>query len=179
MGHIETAERTGVIRTNRQTLLDSGDIRDELARIATESIDQGWGGDTDGFESELNEVARGVFNHRDLNKKTTMTFGYGKEIESFTDDMLETAELLRQQHGPDSDFGLALATVEKNLLPGEIGETLMSKYQSALKTVMSEDAIQARMMMRSSAALFAATNQLMSIKGPTGCLLYTSPSPRD
>ena len=168
MGHIETAERTGVIRTSRETLLDSGDIRDELAKIATESIDQGWGGNMDGFESEFNEVARGVFNHRDLNKKTTMTFGYGKEIDSFTDDMKETVELLRQKNGPDSDYGLALSTVEKNMDSETIAETLMAKYEDSLRTVMSEDAIQARMMMRSSAALFAATNQLMSIKGPTG-----------
>ena len=43
MGHLETAERTGVLRSNRNTLLDEGDIRDELQKLAVESIADGWG----------------------------------------------------------------------------------------------------------------------------------------
>ena len=95
-GHLGTAERTGVIRNNRKELLDDGDIRDELKKIAINSINEGWDGDTNGFESELNDVARNVFGHRDLNKTTTMTFGYGKEIESFGKDIEETIALLSE-----------------------------------------------------------------------------------
>ena len=32
---------------------------------------------------QLNDVARAVFSNRDLAKLTIMTYGYGKEMESF------------------------------------------------------------------------------------------------
>ena len=103
MGHIGTAERTGVVRNNRKQLLDDGDIRDELKKIAIDSISDGWDGDTDGFESELNDVAEQVFGNRDLNKKTTMTFGYGKEIESFGKDIEETIALISEMKSGQLD----------------------------------------------------------------------------
>ena len=168
MGHLETAERTGVIRGNRSTLLDSGDIRDELKQLALNSIADGWDGNTEGFGSELDAVAKEVFGFRDLNKMTTMTFGYGKELDSFTDKINETVALLAEQHGSGSDYANALNTVDGFMDRNDLAQTLMNKYESSLREVMSDEALDARSLMRSSAALHAATNQLMSIVSPTG-----------
>ena len=168
MGHIDTAERTGVLREGRKTLLDSGDIRDELQRLAIDSISEGWDGNTDAFETELNEVAREVYGHRDLNKMTTMTFGYGKETDSFVDKMEETIALKSESLPPDHPYHEALKVVEQNLEPGELAKTLNNKYDTSLRSVMSEEALAARALMRSAAALHAATDKLFSIKGPTG-----------
>ena len=168
MGHLETAERTGVLRSNRNTLLDEGDIRDELQRLAVESIADGWDGETDGFESELNDVAEAVFAHRDLNKMTTMTFGYGKEIDSFSGKIEETLAFLNESRAEGDSYHNSLAKLDETMNRGELAKTLMNKYESSLREVMSEEALQARSLMRSAAALHSATNQLFSIKSPVG-----------
>ena len=168
MGHIETAERTGVIRKNRRDLLDDGDIRDVLAAKNVDSILDGWDGDTEGFSSELNDVAEQVFKHRDLNKATTMTFGYGKEVDSFTQDIEDTIAFLSESKKEGDSYHESLKTIEKNLSRTELAKTLMNKYEGGLREVMSEEALSARALMRSASALHAATNQLFSIKSPTG-----------
>ena len=153
----------------------------------------GFDGNDYEYASELNAVARAVFSHRDLNKKTTMTFGYGKEVDTFGQDMYDTAMELKQNPALIKDdaqreaFKAALPEVEKRLPDSkEFGDTLMTVYGPALAGVMSKEALATRAIMRSSAVLHAATNTLMSIEGPTKlplnfgrCLLYTSPSPRD
>ena len=168
MGHYETAERTGVFRSNRSTLLDSGDIRDELKDLAVNSVSDGWDGNTEGFGSELDNVAKEVFGDRDLNKMTTMTFGYGKELDSFTDKINETIFLLDEQLGADSEYSNSLNVIDSFNDRNDLAQTLMNKYESSLREVASEEALEARTLMRSAAALHSATNQIMSIKGPTG-----------
>ena len=171
MGHTSTAQATGVVRDNRTKLLDAGDIRDQLKDIAVESIEQGWDGNTDGYESELNDVAATVFSHRDLNKAVTMTFGYGKEIRSFIPDIESAIGLLSEQAktNPDSTFNESLSVIDGNMTRTELAEMLLNqKYEPAVRSVMSDEAMEARSLMRSAAALHAATNQLFSIKGPSG-----------
>ena len=127
------------------------------------------------YSSELTAVARAVFSHRDLNKKTTMTFGYGKEVDTFGKDMYETAQLLKTDPSLIKDpkmreeFIAAMPEVESRL-EGEVnfGGTLMDIYGPALESVMSPEALATRSIMRGAAVLHAATNSLMSIKGPTG-----------
>ena len=151
---------------------EEGDIRDVLKNIAIESIADGWDGNTDGFESELNDVAEQVFGYRDLNKKTTMTFGYGKEIDSFTSDIEEALSFLQGDKGrssPGDSYNASLAHLDTEFKTrGELAQTLMNKYETSLREVMSEEALDARGLMRSAAALHSATNQLMSIKSPIG-----------
>ena len=97
MGNVETAQRTGVIRDTNTDYLDAeGDIRDVLKADLLDMVDRnGFEGHMDGFQSEMAVVAKSVFSHRDLNKKTTMTFGYGKEIETFVSDMADTMALFK------------------------------------------------------------------------------------
>ena len=168
MGHVGTAERTGVLRKQRRTLLDEGDIRDNLKDVATASINDGWDGNTDGYESELNDVAAKVFNHRDLNKMTTMTFGYGKEIDSFSEDIGGTLDLLSELEGDDSTYHNSLAQIDKHMDRKELAKTILNKYSTALESVMSAEALEARALMRSAAALHSATNQLFKFKSPVG-----------
>ena len=182
MGHSQTAYRTGVIREGNKDYLDEpGDIRDVLKADLMESLKvNGFTGHMEEFATELNAVAETVFSHRDLNKKTTMTFGYGKEIASFKSDMGDTIALLAadpnliQDPDPQREaamreaFIAALPTVQQNIEPEVLNETLMSFYGPALEGVMSPEALATRSIMRSAAVMHAATNTLLSIKTATG-----------
>ena len=176
MGNSKTARLTGVLRSSTTDYLDApGDIRAELKNDLMHALDNnGFDGNDYEYSSELTTVARAVFSHRDLNKKTTMTFGYGKEVDTFGQDMYDTAMELKQNPALIKDdslreaFKAALPEVE-NRLPDsqEFGKTLMDVYGPALAGVMSKEALATRAIMRSSAVLHAATNTLMSIEGPT------------
>ena len=181
MGNSKTARQTGVIRESSTDYLDEhGDVREVLKEeLLTQINETGFGGEVSEFSSELNAVARAVFNHRDLNKKTTMTFGYGKEIDTFGSDMYDTAKFLEQDPSQIKDpamreaFLAAMPEVEERLGNAkDFGDTLMTIYGPALESVMSPEALQTRAIMRGAAILHAATNQLMAIKGPTGMDLH-------
>ena len=176
MGNSEAASRTGVTRNSETDYLDEGDIRDQLQNDLLHAVDNnGFDGWTQEYTSELNAVARAVFSHRQLNKDTTMTFGYGKEIESFKTNVQDTVNLLRtdpsQIKNPKfrAEFEAAIETVMKK--DPNIHETLMGVYSPALEGVMSKEALAVRSVMRSSSMMFAATNQLMEIEGPSGMQL--------
>ena len=176
MGISKTAAQTGVTRNSDTDYLDAGDVREALKNELNFQIDNtGFGGTHEGFSSELSAVARAVFNHRDLNKKTTMTFGYGKEVDSFGQDMYDTAQFLRADPSQIKDPNMReafLASIDEveNQIPEEreFGQTLMTLYAPALESVMSKEALAARSVMRASAAMFAMTDGLMEIQGPTG-----------
>ena len=176
MGSIETAEATGVIRKNTKQLLDRGDIRDQLKDNLLNSLDQGYDGNTDGFTTELHDVSKAVFSFRDLNKATTMTFGYGKEFSSFKKDINKTIDYLEElalsgnadaiaEHGLES-FTDSMNVLRENDLP--IAETILGKYVGGLAESLSSEAVDSRSLMRSAAVLHAVTNSLFSIKSPTG-----------
>ena len=170
MGHIKTAERTGTLRDSKKTLLDQGDPRDALEAIAIDYVDnQAFNSGTwPELASELDTVAKAVYSHRPLNKKTTMTFGYGKEIETFSKDVSETMTLLSETIPEGDPFHAAFETLLATADQALIAEELMGVYSAALTEVMSEDAIQSRELMRGAAMLHTVTNQLFKIKGYVG-----------
>ena len=176
MGITETARQTGVLRASKDDYLDApGDVRAVLKNTLLDMVETTGLPGVEEFSVEAHTVAKAIFSHRDLNKKTTMTFGYGKEVMTFGVDMYETAMLL--QADPDlikdeqlrSDFKAALPVVLEKL-PGikEFGDTFMQIYGPALESVMSPEALASRNVMRSASIMYAAMNRLMSIKGPTG-----------
>ena len=169
MGSIPTAAATGVFRSSRSQLLDKGDIRDQIAAEATAAIDTGWDGDATEFTSELNTVAKKVYNDRELNKHTTMTFGYGKEVESFKKSIEDTMGLLAEDPA-NGDFAAALSALEGDHQQSrtDIAGMLLQKYSQSLETALSDEAMQSRALMRGAAALHAATNSLFSIQSYTG-----------
>ena len=176
MGNSEAARRTGVTRDGDVDYLDEGDIRDQLNQDLLDNIDtNGFDGEVSEYSSELNAVARAVFSHRQLNKDTTMTFGYGKEIDSFKGNVQETIDLLRTDPSQiknarfrqEFEAGIDHALESDQDLAG----TLMTMYAPALEGVMSPEALRVRSVMRSASMMFAATNGLMEIEGPSGMQL--------
>ena len=182
MGNSKTARQTGVLRYSQTAYLDEpGDVRDKLKDDLLYALDNnGFDGNAQPFSSELNTVARAVFSHRQLNKDTTMTFGYGKEIDTFKDDMAatysdlkENPDLINNDEGLRDAFLAATPEVDKQFddNPDAFGKTLMDIYAPALEGVMSEEALATRSVMRASAVLHAATNTLMTMEGPSGMTL--------
>lgn len=176
MGNSKTARQTGVLRSSKTDYLDEGDVRDALRDTLLHMVDtNGFDGDVHEFSSELNAVARAVFSYRELNKQTTMTFGYGKEVYSFSGHMvdafnqLKANPLLIKDAELRAQFLASAVTVESRLPDRKVfGDTLMTVYGPALESVMSPEALASRSIMRSSAAMYAAMNQVMAIKGPVG-----------
>ena len=175
MGHMPTALATGVARRKQATqLLDEGDIRDQLADILTESLDNN--GLTGHYDSNLaplvKEVARDLFNFRDLNKATTMTFGYGKEISSFKKDLEEHIRLLAADTEGYPNFGTNIAAInEAGINMEELVENLISSYEAGMRQVMSPEAVASREIMKSAATLVGVLDQLFALQGPTGFML--------
>jgi hypothetical protein len=176
MGNSKTARQTGVLRTSKTDYLDEGDVRDALRDTLLHMVDNnGFDGSVHEISSELNAVARAVFSHRDLNKQTTMTFGYGKEVGSFGGHMVETIQQLKANPALIKDEGLraqfiaSVGTVESTLDDTKVlGDTFMTIYGPALESVMSPEALASRSIMRSAAAMFSSMNAIMSMKGPVG-----------
>ena len=107
-----------------------------------------------------------------------MTFGYGKEINNFRQNIEDAIGLLSEQAREGSTYNSSLQAVEQNMDRTQLAEMLLSKYRAGLEQVLSKDAIESRGLMRGASMLHAAINAPFSIKSYT-CLLYTSPSPRD
>jgi len=168
MGYIPTAFRTGVLRLGTENLLDEGDVRDQLKELALSSITEGWDGNVEDFIGELNFIAREIYSNRGLNKLTTMTFGYGKEISSFGPVMSALMDELAIQ---DKDFADNLDRLMKkaNMSQDQVAQNLlMNKYSAALVNVISSEAINARRLMRASAIVHAAIDSPLIIKSYTG-----------
>ena len=172
MGEINMAYYTGVLRArgNRTTLLDDGDIRDRLMGLANESIDSGWSNISEDLFPQLNDVARAVFNNRDLAKLTIMTYGYGKEIESFVTDIEEVLEVMNQKllEDPESSYAPSLSIVDSTMSRRDLAKVLLEKYSVSLEGIMTPASREARSIMRAAAALHAAMNEPFIIYGPTG-----------
>ncbi|MDB4351824.1 hypothetical protein OAB94_01985 [Flavobacteriaceae bacterium] len=172
MGEISTAFLTGVLRArgNRSTLLDDGDIRDKLMGLANQSIESGWENISEDLFPQLNDVARAVFSNRDLAKLTIMTYGYGKEMESFVTDIEEVLEVLNEKLIQDSEssYGPSLSIIDSTMSRRDLAKVLLEKYKGAIEGVMTADSIESRSIMRAVAALHAAMNEPFIIKGPTG-----------
>ena len=172
MGIVKTAEQTGVLRNSTTDLLDNGDMRDALEATAIEMIDgpgQGWKGSVSSYSGEMSDVARKVFGVRDLNKATTMTFGYGKEIASFVTNIKETIDLLAADP-ENAIFNASLTTLEANgFSRDELAAAMLDqKYARALESVLSKEAIRSRGLMRTGAVMFAAMDSIFAIKSPVG-----------
>ena len=172
MGEIPTAFLTGVLRAkgNRSTLLDDGDIRDKLMGLANQSIESGWENISEDLFPQLNDVARSVFSNRDLAKLTIMTYGYGKEMESFVTDIEEVLEVLNEELIEDSEssYGPSLSIIDSTMSRRDLAKVLLEKYKGSIEGVMTADSIESRSIMRAAAALHAAMNEPFIIKGPTG-----------
>ena len=169
LGVKEVAERTGVIRSqDAKTILDDGDIRAALAdRIKAVDV-EGIAGTIENkgpiydllqFFGEKKGAAR------DLQKETTMQFGYGKELESFEENIEEYIEKFKDNKDFDIAYQRALGEVKS---PEELQKIIHKVYMEKLVETLSDDAADARAVMRANATMYALFDKLFSIKGPSG-----------
>ena len=169
MGSEKVAYKTGVLRSQADTLLDNNeDIRDDLKNVLLHSIDNdGFPGIEGKFNGEVAGIAKKVFSHRDLNKKTTMTFGYGMELDSMKKNIQDTLGLLAESD-PELAASIQQATNNDAQARNELVDVLHGKYVEGLANALDPDALSSRGLMRSAAMLHALTNELFTIKSPIG-----------
>ena len=169
MGSEQMAYKTGVLRSQDKRLLDNDtDVRDELKNILYDSMDKGFDGTIGGnITGPLYEIASALYGTRDLNKATTMTFGYGKELESFKRDIDEHLREL-EVNNPDIASAVNLLSGELNEGRQELVDMLHSKYIPALVQVLDKNALKSRALMRSAAYIHALTNEIFTIQSSIG-----------
>lgn len=181
MGSVGVAEATGVMRHGEIDLLDHGDLRDMLKDNLAETLDND-GLAVKELEPELHDavyaIAEEVFSFRDMNKWSTMTFGYGLDISSMGPQLEATAELIYQEYisTPESyseniEFiGAYEAYIAGTQVP--LRNILLPTYAAGVVSVLDADAISSRSLMKGAAAIAGFANNLFSIKGPHGMDLH-------
>ena len=186
LGNIPQSFKTGVLRDSEDSNLDNGDLRDQLMDLANGTIGDGWNGVAKSYHSGMDNVAFEVFANRDLAKYTIMTFGYGKEVDSFAKYIEEVIELTIQKKRRESiEAGdeTGSNSFEDSVNPlmelfkedGEragLARALNDKYVVSLVEVLGADAIEARSIMRSIAAQHALMNEPFTITGPSGMEIH-------
>ena len=189
LGDFALAFLTGVLRVGNKNLLDVGDIRDKLRETLLGNINT-VGLDYDVYSdapAALTAVASRLFSEKNLNKYTTMTFGYGRALQSIKGTINEFAGMIYQEaldaEAIEDATKRAAALKERNLVgfkdayealmrqesdPSKIGTVLLEPYVSGLKQVVSEDSIRARAAMKAVAYLSALSDLPLTIVGPAG-----------
>ena len=176
LGDIDTAKRTGVIRSGTSPFFldDDQDIRDVLentlirlsANEEYESFSRsGW--------PEVYEIAKIVYGNRGLNKTTSMTFGYGKNVEGFKQDIEEFMLIMQGDGTPEGQRLNELMSIfdSKNSSKRDLIDAIHSHYDNALREVLGENTMPSRNIMRGVAFLHSIANELFTINGPTGSKL--------
>ena len=169
MGSVDVAFKTGVLRSQGKRLLDNDeDIRDSLRNVLLDLVDQGFEGDTAQFNGEINNIATKLYSDRNLNKSTTMTFGYGMELDSFKKVLNNRLDELAE-NDPDLKQSLHVATNQGNPETRQaLNDALYTKYVQGLQGALDPDALASRSLMRSAAVIHALTNELFTLESPTG-----------
>jgi len=184
LGNMETARRTGVIRSGTSPFFldDDQDIRDVLENTL---IDLSVNSEYEAFPRdewpEVYEIAQIVYGNRGLNKTTSMTFGYGKNAAGFKSDIEEFMLVMQGQGTPESQRlndlmsiynSKSSQTASDQFNPKQqLIDAIHSHYDSALKEVLGEETMQSRNIMRGAAFLHSIANELFTINGPTGSKL--------
>ena len=162
MGSRDVAFKTGVLRTNPTRLLDNDmDTRDALMAAMNEEIE------TTGIQTNnpnLYTVMKGIANYRQLAKDTTMTYGYGKELESFEADIDEAIDLISET---DPEVAAAMEALMADGDRKSIVESVWTTYTNHLGGAISEEAMEARPLMRAAATLHALMDKVFSLKTAT------------
>jgi len=172
MGDEKIAFRTGVLRTedNKYAVQDDEDIRDAMMGILRNQIQSGGlqgHYPNAGVEAVAMNVAFGVFQHRQLAKDITMTFGYGKDFKSFIPDIEDAITLLAEKD--PTTFGMQLSVLEANGITRDVlAESLLNHYIPAVVEVMSPDGIQSRHLLWGMNFFHALADIPTELFGPTG-----------
>ena len=186
MGDMEMALRTGVVRSDDSLFAVEGnkDIRDILQekmehRLKNEDF-------TGHFKHPeevdmVRELGLAAASHRDLNKAITMTFGYGKEMQSFLDDIADTLQFLAtpdpthdaKQRAQQERVASLIRHLEGNTTEDRINlqqatKMILDKYIPSVQEVMTKDGIEARHLLWGGAFFAALADMPAIMYGPTG-----------
>ena len=187
LGDEQMATMTGVIRSQDRHLLDNGDIRDHLKEALLRHID------TNGFKygqyedaaDAITGLAKRLFSEKALNKYTTMTFGYGRALESFGKDLQEFMEVLKAEADLLADDprgleerGLVNFAAQYNTLmrmstdgTKEVADVLLIPYNEGLREVVNPASLAARSVLKAVAASTAMSDMPLMINTPTGMVM--------
>ena len=184
MGSREVAFATGVMRSQDVDLLDDGDIRDHLKAVLLDGLEiNGIAGVDEAISAPMYDIARAVFSHRDMNKKTTMTFGYGQDLEAFSEVIANTiGELFQMAKSNDpalikkydlSTFQESMQQLRQHVGEGHdleryLGATLLGTYSSGLYEVLSPEGIRARALQKGAAMVHALAGKPFKFKTFSG-----------
>ena len=195
LGDKRTAFFTGVMRTQDEKLLDSGDLRDSLIRLATQSIIDKPFNLEDDMRQPAETVAKEVFKYRELAKLVIMTWGYGKELTSFGPLIEEVVALITAEKQRVLSEGLsknslkdidaahdylsALDTINSlDYTDDSVGsmakvrEQMLTKYSESVKGILANGAMEARSLMRAVAAETAIMNLPFVFQTPSGMITH-------
>ena len=173
LGDETVANRTGVLRSGTSEFFLDGnqDIRDvleeTLVKLSKESEYEEFPRDD---WPEVYEIAAIVYGNRGLNKTTSMTFGYGKNVEGFKQDIEEFMLIMQGENTPQSQRLNELMSVfeSKDSSRGDLIDAIHSHYDQALRHVLGDETMQSRNLMRGAAFLHSISNSLFTIESPTG-----------
>lgn len=184
LGDMNTAKRTGVIRSGTSPFFldEDQDIRDvledTLIRLSVNSEYEAFPKDD---WPEVYEIAKIVYGNRGLNKTTSMTFGYGKNVEGFKQDIEEFMLIMQGEGTPEAQRlnelmsiynSKSSQTASDQFNPKQqLIDAIHSHYDNALREVLGEDTMPSRNIMRGAAFLHSIANELFTINGPTGSKL--------
>lgn len=195
LGSEPLARMTGIIREGADDVAkfavqDDVDIRDYLADQLTRALEGESEGmlpdrvlydEFKGMQVELTYVIKELFNYRQLNKDVTMTFGYGKQLESFKQDLEQALFMLATDPALSkfNDEGQSVFESLKILDAGSAGygrekiqerivNIVFDTYMEKVREVMTPEAIQARTLMYGSAMFHVLADEVYEIKSAMG-----------
>ena len=191
LGNKELAYRVGVLRSEGSlyAIDNDMDIRADLADQLTKALEND--GLPDGIAATIGEanmpllhdVAYELYNYKALNKETTMTYGYGKEIDNFKGTMVQALSRLITDAGltkkhketglVDKIEVLAAAGLKEDGMSIEesIVNQLFPIYSDKLSQIMTKDGAEARLMMHGASLFHVMMDELFEIRSPIGLAL--------
>lgn len=191
LGNKELAFRVGVLRSKGSLYaIDNDiDIRADLADQLTKALND------DGLPEGvaelvgtnnmalLEDIARELYNYKPLNKETTMTYGYGKEINNFKSTLVNALTLLGgnedlTKNHKDGSLQSKLDVLSNTSLKQDgmsieqsIVEQLFPLYSDKLAHIMTKEGAEARVMMQGAALFHTMMDEVFEIKSPIGLAL--------
>jgi tetrahydromethanopterin S-methyltransferase subunit G len=173
--------KTGVLRESSTDLLDSGDIRDDVADKLKDHIESG-GVFSIYPETEANSlkyIATHLIKYRKLHKDTTMTFGYGMDPVAFSlyiDDAINNIEASGEA-GPLFTKHLNFLRSSSNVMKIDglgtgISNAINIGYTQAVIQSLSADMIEARTLLSTVGMIHALTDEPYIMNDPVGNPLF-------
>ena len=177
MGDEHIAFMVGATRTPDQVyaVQDDMDMRDILQSNLREMLNEKLQGhQPTPFLSNTRIIADALFKYTPLNKAMVMTFGYGKEIDSFKPDILGSIQLLAERGKVSKDPNeRAVADAYQYFLDNPskfdgLQDGLIRLYLPAVEQLMGPKGIESRKIMRSVALAHSLYDEPLVIDGPAG-----------